>query len=163
MLTRRFPLAALVAFAVVVGIAVGLRLIAWNEEGARNEVGIGGPFALHDGDGRVVTDQDFRGRYMLVYFGYTYCPDICPATLSILSSALDKLPPDERAQVAPIFITVDPDRDTPAVVKTYVAAFHPSIIGLSGSESEIAAVEKIYRVYAARVPNDDLAVSKPTT
>jgi protein SCO1/2 len=116
--------------------------------GGHNPVGIGGPFTLEDGAGKPVTDRDFRGRYMLVYFGYTFCPDVCPTTLEAVAEAMDKLGPD-AAKVRPVFITVDPKRDTPAVVKKYVAAFGSGITGLTGTPDEIASVAKAYRVYYA--------------
>ena len=109
---------------------------------------IGGPFTLQDGDGKTVTDKDFQGKYLLVYFGYTFCPDVCPTTLSAVADALDKLGP-MASQVQPLFITVDPKRDTQAVVKRYVSAFGPKIEGLTGTPDEIAAVAKRYRVYFA--------------
>src|SRR5450631_2069168 len=96
------------------------------------ELVVGGPFSLIDGDGKPVTEQTWRGKYMVVYFGYTFCPDVCPTTLSSLSDALDKLGA-KADRVAPLFITVDPKRDTPAVVKQYAAAFGNRIIGLTGS------------------------------
>jgi protein SCO1/2 len=108
---------------------------------------IGGPFALTDGAGRKVTDQDFRGRYLLVYFGYTSCPDACPTTLNQVAAALDRLGA-KAAQVQPLFITVDPRRDTPAVIGPYAAAFGPRIIGLTGAPDAIAQVVREYRVYA---------------
>jgi protein SCO1/2 len=110
--------------------------------------GIGGPFTLEDGSGNPVTDRDFRGKYMLVYFGYTFCPDVCPTTLSAVADAMDKLGPD-AAKVRPLFITVDPRRDTPPVVKKYAAAFGREITGLTGTPEEIARVAKEYRVYYA--------------
>jgi protein SCO1/2 len=113
---------------------------------------IGGPFALLDGSGKIVTDRDFRGRYMLVYFGYTHCPDVCPTTLTDIAAALDKLPAKDRARVAPLFITVDPARDRPAVMGDYAHAFGPSFVGLTGSAAAIASVEQEYRVYAAKHP-----------
>jgi protein SCO1/2 len=113
---------------------------------------IGGPFALLDGGGKTVTDRDFRGRYMLVYFGYTHCPDVCPTTLTDMAAALDILPAKERARIAPIFITVDPERDTPSVMGDYAHAFGPSFVGLTGSAAAIASVEQAYRVYAAKHP-----------
>jgi protein SCO1/2 len=109
---------------------------------------VGGPFSLIDGDGRPVTDQTWHGKYMLVYFGYTYCPDVCPTTLTNLSDALDKLGA-KADRLQPLFITVDPKRDTPPVVKQYAAAFGPRIIGLTGSAEQIAAAAKAYRVYYA--------------
>jgi protein SCO1 len=109
---------------------------------------VGGPFSLIDGDGRPVTDQTWHGKYMLVYFGYTYCPDVCPTTLTNLSDALDKLGA-KADRLQPLFITVDPKRDTPPVVKQYAGAFGPRIIGLTGSAEQIAAAAKAYRVYYA--------------
>jgi protein SCO1 len=109
---------------------------------------VGGPFSLIDGDGRPVTDQTWHGKYMVVYFGYTYCPDVCPTTLTNLSDALDKLGA-KADRLQPLFITVDPKRDTPPVVKQYAAAFGPRIIGLTGSAEQIAAAAKAYRVYYA--------------
>ena len=113
---------------------------------------IGGPFTLVDGHGRQVTDQDFRGRWMLIYFGYTHCPDACPTTLNDLATALDTLPAADRAQVASLFITVDPARDTPSVVGDYAQAFGPSFVGLSGSQAQVDAAEKAYRVFAQKHP-----------
>jgi protein SCO1 len=118
----------------------------------------GGPFTLQDGDGRPVSDRDFRGKYMLVYFGYTFCPDACPTTLNEVVDALDRLGA-KADQIQAIFITVDPRRDTPSVIKQYAAAFSPRLIGLTGSPEQIAQVAKAYRVYYAETrtgpgPND---------
>ena len=113
---------------------------------------VGGPFSLIDGDGKPVSDQTWRGKYMLVYFGYTFCPDVCPTTLSTVGDALDRLGA-KADRVQPIFITVDPKRDRPAVVKDYAAAFGPRIAGLTGSAEQIAAVAKAYRVYFAEHRN----------
>ncbi len=110
--------------------------------------GIGGPFTLIDGSGQTVTDRTFRGRFMLVYFGYTFCPDVCPTTLTTVAAALDRLGP-QADQVQPLFITVDPARDTPKVMHEYTAAFSPRILGLTGSEQQIGAVARGYRVYFA--------------
>jgi protein SCO1 len=109
---------------------------------------VGGPFSLIDGDGHPVTDQTWHGKYMLVYFGYTYCPDVCPTTMTNLADALDKMGA-KADRLQPLFITVDPKRDTPAVVKQYAAAFGPRIIGLTGSAEQIAGAAKAYRVYYA--------------
>lgn len=116
---------------------------------------IGGPFALTDADGRTVRDTDFAGRYRLVYFGYTYCPDVCPTDLQKLGVALrglEKSDPRIAARIVPIFITVDPERDTPAVVKQYVAAFHPRLIGLTGTPEAIAGAAKSYAVAYQKLP-----------
>jgi protein SCO1/2 len=112
---------------------------------------VGGPFQLTDQDGAQRTQADFRGRYMLIYFGYTYCPDVCPLSLGVMNDALDKMGPKSKA-VTPIFITVDPSRDTPKVLKTYVAAFGKNWVGLTGDEAAIASVAKEYRVYFKRQP-----------
>ena len=110
---------------------------------------VGGPFTLTDQNGKRVTDQDFRGKYMLIFFGYTYCPDVCPGELQVMSAALDELGP-KGEKIQPIFITIDPARDTPEALKVYVTNFHPRMVGLTGSEADIAAVAKAYRVYYAK-------------
>ncbi len=111
---------------------------------------IGGPFALTDGAGRRVTDHSFDGYWRLVYFGYTHCPDACPTTLGDLGAALDKLPESVRDHVRVLFVTVDPARDTPAVIGNYVRAFGPGFVGLTGTPAELAPVEASYHVYARR-------------
>ena len=111
---------------------------------------IGGPFTLTDGNGKTVRDTDFTGKYRIVYFGYTYCPDVCPTDMQKIGQAmriLDKDAPKVSEQVVPFFITVDPERDTPAKVKEFTAAFHPRIVGLTGSVLAITAVAKEYAVY----------------
>jgi protein SCO1/2 len=114
---------------------------------------IGGPFRLIDQNSQVVTDQDLKGRPFLVFFGFVYCPDICPTTLFEISEILRALGPDaDRA--AALFITVDPERDTPAMLKDYLSSFDPHLRGLTGDAAAIAAVEKAYRVYAKKVPLD---------
>ncbi|TGX53300.1 SCO family protein [Sphingomonas gei] len=116
---------------------------------------IGGPFALVDQDGKAVRDVDFAGKYRIVYFGYTYCPDVCPTDMAKIGQAmklLDKQAPRVAEKIVPIFITVDPERDTPAVIKQFVANFHPSIVGLTGSPQAIAAVAKSYAVYFKKQP-----------
>ena len=114
---------------------------------------IGGPFTLIDQDGRTVRDTQFAGRYRMIYFGYTYCPDVCPTALQHLMQGLKQFradAPARAAKVQPIFITVDPARDTPAVLKQYTAAFDPQLVGLTGSDAEIAAVAKEFGVYYHR-------------
>jgi len=109
---------------------------------------IGGPIDLIDESGAAVTQKHFNEGMSLVYFGYTFCPDVCPTTLNAVADALDKLGP-AAARVRPVFITVDPKRDTPAVVKQYAAAFGPAITGLTGTPEQIAQVARAYRVYYA--------------
>lgn len=111
---------------------------------------IGGPFSLTDHTGKRVTDKDFRGRLMLVYFGFTYCPDVCPAGLQTIAAALELLGPKARG-LTPVFVTVDPERDTPAVLADYLANFNSSIRGLTGSTAEVADMLRAYRVYARKV------------
>jgi len=115
------------------------------------QIAVGGPYVLTDQDGRPRSSADFRGTYQLIYFGYTFCPDVCPTTLAIMAAAMDKLGP-AQARIVPIFITVDPERDKPAVLKKYLAAFGPRFVGLTGSPEEIAQVEKEYRVFAKKQP-----------
>ena len=112
---------------------------------------VGGAFALTDNAGKRVTDQDFRGKYMLVFFGFTSCPDVCPAGLQLISAALDKIG-NKADRITPLFITLDPQRDTPAKVASYVKNFNPRIVGLSGTPDEIAKVAKAYRVCYQKVP-----------
>jgi protein SCO1/2 len=107
---------------------------------------IGGPFALTDQTGKTVTDQDFRGRYMLVFFGFTHCPDICPTELQVMAAALEALSPKEREEIVPVFITLDPERDTPEVMAAYVKNFGSGFVGLTGSPEAIAAAAKVYRI-----------------
>lgn len=106
----------------------------------------GGPFTLVDHTGRRVSDTDFRGRFMLAYFGFTRCIDTCPIDLPIIAQALDTIGP-LADRLAPLFVTVDPAHDTPAVMASYVTALHPRLIGLTGSESEIAVIAKAYKVH----------------
>jgi protein SCO1/2 len=112
---------------------------------------IGGPFTLTAADGRTVTDQTYRGKWELIYFGYTSCPDACPTALNNMGVALDRLGPDAAA-VQPIFITVDPKRDTQEALAEYLKSFDPHIVALTGTEDQIAAVAKEYRVYFAAHP-----------
>ena len=112
---------------------------------------IGGPFHLVDQEGKTVTDADLRGKWSLVYFGYTHCPDACPTALNDISIALDELGP-KRAAVRPVFITVDPERDTSEVLKSYVTSFDAPILALTGTPEEIAQAAKGYRVYYAKHP-----------
>ena len=114
---------------------------------------IGGPFHLVDQEGKTVTDADLRGKWSLVYFGYTHCPDACPTALNDISIALDELGP-KRAAVRPVFITVDPERDTQEVLKSYVTSFDAPILALTGTPQEIAQAAKGYRVYYAKHPEE---------
>ena len=113
---------------------------------------VGGPFKLTDQNGRKRSDSEFRGKLMIVYFGYTFCPDVCPADLMAITQALDALGAAAEG-VQPVFITVDPERDTP-LLKDYVAAFHPSLIGLTGSPEQIRKLANSYKAYYRKVPGE---------
>ena len=113
---------------------------------------VGGPFTLTDQNGKRRSDSDFRGKLMIVYFGYTYCPDVCPADLMAITQALDALGPAAE-DVQPLFITIDPERDT-ALLAEYVSAFHHSLIGLTGSPEEIRKVANAYKAYYVKVPDE---------
>lgn len=110
---------------------------------------IGGPFTLIDHKGRMRTDKDFKNKYMLVYFGYSYCPDICPTGLQAITDAMEGLGGDAQS-VQPIFISVDPERDTPEQLAAYMENFHPRFVSLTGSEKDVQAAMKQYRVFAQR-------------
>jgi protein SCO1/2 len=123
---------------------------------AASAVTIGGPFTLMAADGTTVTEQTYRGKWLLVFFGYTFCPDTCPTVLNEIATALEKLGPD-AAQLQPIFITLDPQRDTSEVMGTYVQSFDRRIVGLTGSPQQIAAVAQEYGAYYARTGGDGSA------
>jgi protein SCO1/2 len=114
---------------------------------------VGGPFQLVDQNSKPITDQVLKGRPFLVFFGFTHCPDICPTTLFEVSEIFRALGPDAK-NLRALFITVDPERDTPAVLKDYLSSFDPQVIGVTGDTAAIASVEKSYRVYAKKVPLD---------
>lgn len=123
-------------------------VLMWNREP------VGGPFALVDHTGTLRTDADFRGKLLLIYFGFTYCPDVCPTDLVSMASAVDQL--GTRGDVVqPLFITVDPERDTPEHLAQYVPSFHPKLIGLTGAEGAIRKVADAYKVYYEKVPGAD--------
>ena len=114
---------------------------------------IGGPFALRDGDARPVTDRSFAGKYRIMYFGYTFCPDVCPVDMANITAGLkafEASDPTRAARVVPIFVTVDPARDTPAVLKQFVGNFHPRTIGLTGDPETMEGVEKAFAIFAQR-------------
>jgi protein SCO1/2 len=118
-------------------------------------VPIGGAFSLVDENGQTVTDQTYRGKWLLVFFGFTHCPDVCPTALNDIALTLDQLGP-LAGSVQPLFVTVDPERDTPEIVKDYTDAFHPNIVGLTGTPAQIADTAKVYRVYYKKVAQGDI-------
>lgn len=120
---------------------------------------IGGPFALQSGNSKTVTSADMQGKPFLVFFGYTHCPDVCPTTLADISNVFKKLGSD--AKISALFITVDPQRDTPALMQEYASSFDPRVIGLSGSPAAVEQAMKVYHASASKVPGkgDDYAMS----
>ncbi|WP_431855886.1 SCO family protein [Azospirillum sp.] len=145
-----------IALASLVGLALAAGIAWWQVRHATQQVetsaaAVGGPFRLTDHTGKTVTDADYRGKYLLIYFGYTFCPDVCPTELSTMAASLDKLGPTAD-RIQPLFITIDPERDTVAHMADYVPLFHPRLVGLTGTPDEVRAVAKAYRVYAAKAP-----------
>lgn len=146
----------LAAVGVCAGLGIGL-MQAKKETataptpGIANIAGVGGPYTLTDQRGKLRTEADFKGQYKLIYFGFTYCPAICPTELQKMVLALSKSGPVGE-KVTPIFITVDPDRDTQAIMKNYVELYSPRLIGLRGTDAQTTQVKKSFKVYAAKVP-----------
>lgn len=137
---------------VVLAIAIGAGALLWRTQTGGTGSGtalVGGPFTLTDHTGRRVTEKDFLGTSMLVFFGFTFCPDVCPTELQVMTQALEQLGPD-AGKITPVFVTIDPERDTPEVMKAYVENFHPRMVGLTGTSEDIAAMAKAYRVYYAK-------------
>ena len=153
-----------ISFAIAaIGLSVILSLLLgalWREETPPRglSANIGGPFSLIDHKGALRSDADFAGRPMLIFFGFTYCPDVCPTALDRVGAALDILKetaPGQYEALQPLFISVDPARDTPEAMADYLAYFHPKITGLTGTVEQINAVKRAYKVYAARAQEPD--------
>ena len=134
-----------------------MRAARWMDDLMWGHGHVGGPFALIDHTGRKRTDADFRGKLLIVYFGYTRCPDVCPTDLIQISLAIDKLG-TAGENIQPLFVSLDPDRDTPSVLARYVSRFHPRLIGLTGTREQVRAVADSYKAYYAQyVPPDGAA------
>ena len=161
---------------LVVAPVAALKLAAWkirHDEARKAQLldlqpaqapQFGGPFTLVDQNGATVTDATYKGKYLLIYFGYTYCPDLCPTALQNITETLEELGPDAN-KVQALFITIDPARDTPAKLKEYAASFHPGIVGLTGTPEQIASVAKAYHVTFAKaevVEGDDYVMEHST-
>ncbi len=148
----RSLLVGVIAFLVIAGV---LLFVSWpGTDRSLPSIAIGGPYTLQKSDGTTATEKTYRDKWQLVYFGYTLCPDACPTALNEIAGALQQLGP-LADKVQPIFITVDPARDTPKVMGEYVKAFDPRIVGLTGTPDEIAAAAREYRVYFAKAPDKD--------
>jgi len=146
---RLAPLLILLAAAIIAGTAGYGALTNGSKSPGGGTALVGGPFTLTAHNGKRMSDADFRGKFMLVFFGYTYCPDVCPSELQVMSAALDRLG-SKGEDIQPIFVSIDPERDTPAVMADYVKNFHPRLIGLTGTPEEIAAMARTYRVFYAK-------------
>jgi protein SCO1 len=146
--------AGLAALLVVAAAILGFRTISggwpWSPPGA-GQPAFGGPFQLVDASGRPISDETFHGKWLVLFFGYTHCPDVCPTTLADVAQALDRLGPGAD-QIQPLFVTVDPERDDPAVLRDYTASFGNRILGATGSAQQIAAIAKAFHVYYAKHP-----------
>jgi protein SCO1 len=150
-------LLTLSAFLAGLVLCFGVILLVFGRGGngiAQTTAAIGGPFQLVDQDGRTVSDRDFKGRPFLVFFGFTNCPDVCPTTLFEISEVLRALGPDAD-KVNALFVSVDPERDTPDKVKDYLSSFDPHLRGLTGTPAAIDAMAKAYRVYVKKVPQEN--------
>ncbi len=153
----------LVVIGLIIGIGVGILAFGGLSERlsgltrmpiTTGAARIGGPFQLTDQNGQIRTDKDFRGKYLLVFFGFLYCPDICPSTLQVVTEALERIGAKSQ-RLTPIFVSVDPERDTPKALKRYLSNFHPSFVGLTGTQAEVKAMAKTYKVYFRKVQNKE--------
>ncbi len=148
---------------ILLALALGAAALLWftrpgsAPEGNLSNAAIGQQFDLVDEENRPVSNASFDGKWRLMYFGYTYCPDVCPMDLATMGAALrlfDEQQPEAAQKLQPLFVTVDPERDTPEVMAEYTASFHPDIVGLTGSRAQIDAALKNFRIYAAKVPGE---------
>jgi protein SCO1/2 len=146
--SRAFAIRIVATLVAVALVGLAAFLLTSPSERPRGTL-IGGAFALEDGAGKTISDQTLRGKPFLVYFGYTHCPDVCPTELARISDILSKM---GDKSIPALFITVDPERDTPKVMQDYVSSFNPAVIGLSGSQQAVEATEKTFRVYARKGP-----------
>jgi protein SCO1 len=146
--SRAFALRAVATLMAVAVLGVAAFLVMSGSERPRAAL-IGGAFSLQDGGGKTVSDETLRGRPFLVYFGYTHCPDVCPTELARISDVLTEM---GDKSIPALFITIDPERDTPKIMRDYVGSFNPAVVGLSGSPQAVEAAEKAYRVFARKGP-----------
>ncbi|MBT5264866.1 MAG: SCO family protein [Rhodospirillaceae bacterium] len=155
-MSRRTYFIVLIALAVLLAATgyAGYRAWQMNQGVSTPTASIGGPFSLIDQSGKTVTDESFRGKFMLIYFGYTFCPDVCPTSLSAMGDALDLLG-IEADKIKPLFITVDPERDTVEVLADYHQHFHPFFSYLTGTPKQVAVAAKAYRVFFRKAPTAD--------
>lgn len=149
------PLAVIAAFAA--SLAIGLLVVFWmvgGFRGATAPASIGGQFRLTDQTGQIVTEKNLNGRPTIIFFGFTHCPDVCPTALFEMSEVLRAMGPD-ASRINAYFVSVDPERDTPAIMKDYLSSFDPNLKGLTGTADDIAKMTTAYRVYAKKIPLKD--------
>jgi protein SCO1/2 len=157
---RLFRTVILCAAGLLIGAAIGFISILTEGKSTPvpttvNAAKVGGPYTLIDQNGLTRTERDFKHTYKLIYFGFSYCPAICPTELQKIAQALQALPESTQAKIQPIFITIDPERDTPTLLKDYVALFDKRLVGLTGTVEQIQAVKKSYKIYGAKVPPEE--------
>lgn len=152
-MVARIAFIVVIAFSIGMGIALFLRYDAQQGFVQSGKALIGGEFSLTNHKGEPVTDKDFRGKYMLVSFGYTFCPDICPAELQLMTDAMEKLG-EKQSEVTPVFVTIDPARDTVEQMRDYVSNFHPRMVGLTGTADQIKQAAEAYRVFYAKAETE---------
>lgn len=152
--------------ALVIGVLIAIAAGLWvselvidasenaTETASSGKAQVGGPFTLVNQNGETVTEETYSGKYMLIYFGFTFCPDVCPTELGIMTAALDRLG-DKAEKVQPIFITIDPERDTPEVMARYVKLFNPRLVGLTGTPEQIDKVAKAYHVFYRKAEDEN--------
>ena len=147
----------LIAAAIMLMAALAVAALALTQWPAKGPLGsgtalIGGPFMMVNNKGETVTEKNFLGHYTIYFFGYTFCPDVCPTELQVLAAALKELGTDAE-KITPVFVSIDPDRDTPAVIGAYVANFDPRLVGLTGSPEQVAAMARAFHVFYQKVPD----------
>ncbi len=148
----------LIAAAIMIIAAFAVAALALTQWPSKGPIGsgtalIGGPFTMINQKSETVTEKDFLGRYTIYFFGYTFCPDVCPTELQVLSAALKELGPD-AAKITPVFVSIDPERDTPKIIGEYVANFHPRFVGLTGTPEQLASMARAFHVYYKKVANE---------
>jgi cytochrome oxidase Cu insertion factor (SCO1/SenC/PrrC family) len=143
--------ASVMIILAVIAAALALTLRVDGPQGSGTAL-IGGPFTMVNQKGETVTEKTYAGQYTLVFFGFTFCPDVCPTELQVITAALNQMGADAE-KITPIFVTVDPERDTPAVMANYVTSFHPRLQGLTGTPEQVAAMAKAYHIFYQKVPD----------
>jgi cytochrome oxidase Cu insertion factor (SCO1/SenC/PrrC family) len=149
---RRTLLIALVTLILALALGIGSLFIGPQRQTGSGTALVGGPFTMVNHLGQTVTEKDFAGKYMLLFFGFTFCPDVCPTELQVIAAALDALGP-KAARITPIFVSIDPERDTPPVLAEYVASFDSRLVGLTGSAAQVAKMAQTFRVFYNKVDN----------